>query len=74
MNILNIIKSPQVIKDHGVPDLVVQSCCCFYIQRFCEKMVSLNTMGSLALVGVLINPMKVVTWSLMENTKTCVQQ
>ena len=46
---------------------MVHSAGCFYIQRFCdrdydswEKMVSLNIMGALALIGELINPMKVV--------------
>ena len=56
----------KVIKDYGVPDLVVHSAGCFYIQRFCDKdydswerMVSLNIMGALTLLGELINPMKV---------------
>ena len=62
------LQSLQVMKEHGVPDLVVHSAGCFYIQRFCdrdydswEKMISLNIMGALALIGELINPMKVVT-------------
>ena len=62
------LDSLQVIKDHGVPDLVIHSAGCFYIERFCdkdydswEKMISLNIMGALALIGELINPMKVGT-------------
>lgn len=68
MQISFSLDSLQVIKEHGIPDLVVHSAGCFFIQRFCdkdydswEKMVSLNIMGALALIGELINPMKVVT-------------
>ena len=68
MQISFSLDSLQVIKEYGIPDLVVHSAGCFFIQRFCdkdydswEKMVSLNIMGALALIGELINPMKVVT-------------
>ena len=53
---------------------MVHSAGCFYIQRFCdrdydswEKMVSLNIMGALALIGELINPMKVVNQRCDDN-------
>ena len=56
----------RVIREHGVPDLVVNNAGCYYIQNFCdrdydswERMLSLNIMGYLLLIGEFINPMKV---------------
>ena len=58
--------SSQVIREQGVPELLVYAAGCFYIQRFCdrdydtwERMISLNISGTLALIGEIINPMKV---------------
>ena len=58
--------SSQVIREQGVPELLVHAAGCFYIQRFCdrdydtwERMISLNISGTLALIGEIINPMKV---------------
>ena len=61
-----VTMASRVISKYGVPDLIVNNAGCYYIQQFCdrdydswERMVSLNIMGYLIIIGEFINPMKV---------------
>ena len=61
-----VTMAQRVITKYGVPDLIVNNAGCYYIQQFCDKdydswerMISLNIMGYLVLIGEFINPMKV---------------
>jgi len=60
-----VTMAQRVITKYGVPDLIVNNAGCYYIQQFCDKgydswerMISLNIMGYLVLIGEFINPMK----------------
>ena len=61
-----VTMAQKVISKYGVPDLIVNNAGCYYIQQFCdrdydswERMVNLNIMGYLIIIGEFINHMKV---------------
>ena len=61
-----VTMAQRVISNYGVPDLIVNNAGCYYIQQFCdrdydswERMVRLNIMGYLIIIGEFLNPMKV---------------